>query len=294
MQAYRAPGGKIAFNSKKGFGDLPLELPCGQCLGCRIERARSWAVRCVHEASLHERNCFLTLTYSPQQLPDSGSLVKEDCQLFLKRMRKACGKFRYLLCGEYGSRTFRPHYHAIIFGLDFGFDRILAVSTTASSEFPLYRSPTLERLWGKGIVMIGEVSFTSAGYVARYTLKKSVGKDNSQYRRIDIFTGEEYFVAPEFVIMSRRPGIGAGWLKKWRSDVYPSDEVIQDGKRVKVPRYYDKLLEREAPEVFESVKAKRREAAARAKERGLVSEERLHAKEAMEISKQSNLRREGH
>ena len=111
----------ITFDINKSCGSgAVIKLPCGQCVGCRLERSRQWAVRCMHEASLYKRNCFITLTYSNEYLPPNMSLVKSDFQKFMKRLRKRCGSsVRYYYCGEYGENFGRPHYHAILFGFDF-------------------------------------------------------------------------------------------------------------------------------------------------------------------------------
>ena len=110
----------ITFNHNQGYTDMEITIPCGQCIGCRLERSRQWAIRCVHEASLYQDNCFITLTYSPEHLPKDNSLHKEHFQLFMKRLRKAFGqKIRYFHCGEYGENFSRPHYHACLFNVDF-------------------------------------------------------------------------------------------------------------------------------------------------------------------------------
>jgi len=90
LQAYQLDTGEIQFHDS-GRGH-PLELPCGQCIGCRLERSRQWAIRCVHEASMHENNCFITLTYAPEYLPPDGGLIKSDFQKFIKRLRKSIFK----------------------------------------------------------------------------------------------------------------------------------------------------------------------------------------------------------
>ena len=118
----------VVFNPRDGFYDQPVDLPCGQCIGCRLERSRQWAIRCVHEASLHERNCFITLTYRDECLPTNGSLDLDAFQKFMKRLRRRFGEgVRFFHCGEYGENFGRPHYHAILFNLDFS-DKYGAIS----------------------------------------------------------------------------------------------------------------------------------------------------------------------
>lgn len=267
LKAYRAPGGGVAFDSTKGYADRPLELACGQCRGCRAERARQWAVRCVHEAQMHTRwvngvkvpnNSFITLTYRPDKLPDDLSLDVSHWQKFAKRVRKELGPFRFFHCGEYGDTNLRPHYHACMFGIDFNEDRI---ELKRSNGMALYTSPTLERLWGYGMVSIGNLDYESAAYVARYVAKKITGQAAAEhYLRLDESSGEVWAVRPEYCTMSRRPGIGSTWFDNFMSDVYPADEVVHKGKKHLPPKFYDGRLPEKDLEFF---KAKRRAAALR-------------------------------
>ncbi len=256
VTAYRSEGGKIVFNPKEGFVDLPLDLACGRCSGCRMEHSRQWALRCVHEAQLHKKNAFITLTYDPKHVPKDGSLRLDDWQKFAKRLRREAGPFRYFHCGEYGEVNLRPHYHACIFGLDFVADRGLWKD---DGRNPLFRSPMLDRVWGLGFATVGALSFKSAAYVARYVMKKAP-VDSAKYVRTrdgEFGVRETYSVRPEYVTMSRRPGIGSKWFEKFKEDVYPSDEVILEGRKYRPPRYYDSLLGDEELDVY---KAKRRRA----------------------------------
>lgn len=288
LKAYRGPGGGIVFDSKVGFGDRPLELSCGQCIGCRLKRGQEWALRCVHEASLHERNCFVTLTYRPEDVPADGGLDVRHWQLFAKRMRKAGLPFRFLHAGEYGDVSFRPHYHACIFGQDFGQDRRV---WRRKGEHVLYSSQLLEELWGLGFCTVGALSYQTAAYVARYTLKKVSGPlKRERYRRIDVETGEEYFVRPEYATMSRRPGIGADWYEKFKGDVFPDDEVVHQGKRHGVPSFYRKRLEAADPVLALSLKAAR--LAAFAKRSAECSPERLRVREKVASAGLGVLQRE--
>lgn len=154
-----------------------------------MDRAKAWAIRCTHEASLHPFNCYLTLTYSDDKLPPDGSLNYRDFQLFMKRFRKMFPNdtIRFYMCGEYGDKTERPHYHALIFGFDFPDKTLLKVSRGNS----LFVSKTLDSLWGLGHCFIGAVSFQSAAYVARYVMKKQTGKNATDfYRRVNPETGK--------------------------------------------------------------------------------------------------------
>lgn len=160
----------IVFNCKEGFRELSVELPCGNCIGCRLEKSRQWAMRIMHEAQLHEHNSFLTLTYSDQYLPKNNSLKKDDVQKFLKRLRRRLDKpIRYYQCGEYGEKFHRPHYHMCLFGHDFYDDREHFKTSTGDK---LYVSELLSEVWGMGHCLIGDLTFESAAYVARYVTKK--------------------------------------------------------------------------------------------------------------------------
>lgn len=248
----------IVFNTNDGYKDLPVELPCGRCTGCRLERSRQWAIRCVHEAQLYEDNCFLTLTYDNEHLPETGSLVKKHHQDFLKRLRFKYRhkKIRYYHCGEYGDLNSRPHYHTLLFNHDFD-DKLFYTERDGTK---LYTSQTLESLWQKGFCTIGAVTFDSAAYVARYVMKKVNGNQaESHYQAINPATGELTPIIPEYTTMSRRPGIGTEWYKKYKSDVYPYDYLVVNGKKMKPPRYYDLKLESEDVQLYEKLKNERRE-----------------------------------
>lgn len=219
-----------------------LELPCGQCIGCRMTRSQHWAIRCVHEASLHPHNCFVTLTYDTEHLL-SPSLNYRDFQLFMKKLRARFERvrIRFFCAGEYGGLLGRPHFHALLFGISFHEDRVY-FSKSPSGE-KLYRSPTLEALWTHGYSSIGNVTKESAGYVARYCVKKITGKNaEAHYKAVDA-DGVIYDLEPEFARMSTAPGIGTGWVKKWHGDISRDGYVVVDGKEVPMPRFYRRLLD---------------------------------------------------
>lgn len=251
LRAFKTEDG-VAFNPTKSGATLPLDLPCGQCHGCKIDKARTWAIRCVHESQLHDRNSFITLTYDPKFLPRDASVSVRTWQLFAKRLRKKIGKFRYFMCAEYGDTNLRPHYHALIFGHDFRDDRI---DLTERSYGPVWTSPTLINAWSNGFVEIGQLNYTTACYISKYVLKKITGDNGSHYLRVDHENELCFEVSKEFGTMSRNPGIGSDWLKRFGNDVYPSDEVIHEGKRFRPPRFYDDRLK---PDQLERLKQKRR------------------------------------
>lgn len=239
LSAYQLDSGEITF-SERGAIKRDLTLPCGQCIGCRLERSRQWAIRCVHESQLYDYNSFVTLTYDDAHLASDYSLHYPDYQLFMRRLRKHFSGVRFYMCGEYGENFQRPHFHACLFNCFFA-DRSILSTTSAGSS--LYRSPLLERLWPHGFSSIGDVTFESAAYVARYIVKKVTGSQaDSHYTFLDPDTGELIRRTPEFTQMSRKPGIGARWFARYRSDVYEHDYVVIRGSKVKPPRYYDNLL----------------------------------------------------
>lgn len=240
LGAFKNGDGRIVFNDFGSGAAVRLMLPCGQCVGCRYERSRRWALRCVHEASMHDNNCFITLTY--EDMPSDGSLCIEDWQKFVKRLRHKVEPFRYFMCGEYGEQNLRPHFHACIFGVDWPDRELFGFNDRGD---PMFTSYLLESTWGHGMVSSGELSFDSAAYVARYCMKKANGDNDyarARYSRVCARTGEELFVRPEFSTMSRNPGVGASWFDKYMDDVFPSDEVVHGGKKFRVPRYYDERL----------------------------------------------------
>ncbi len=254
LSAFQCADGSIVFYESKRHDTVKsLSLPCGQCVGCRLERSRQWAIRCMHEAQMHTQNCFITLTYDDAHLPSDRSLHYRDFQLFIKRLRKRYPgrRIRYYMAGEYGENFGRPHWHACIFGLDFD-DKKLWKRTSANSL--LYRSENLELLWPFGYSSIGEVTFESAAYVARYIMKKVTGKNAAEhYQEIDPDTGEITNRTPEFTKMSLKPGIGYEWYKQYTSDVYPHDYVVVRGKKVKPPKYYDKKYKIDNPYEFDEL-----------------------------------------
>lgn len=234
-------GGPLLFRERKDC--KAIQIACGQCIGCRLQRSSSWALRIMHESKSHASNCFITLTYSDSHLPDNNSLRYSDFQLFFKRLRKKFGNgVRFYMCGEYGERFDRPHFHACIFGLDFDDKKVFSKSP---SGHLIYTSDVLDNLWGKGFASTADLTFESAAYVARYVCKKVTGNNaESHYERVNVLTGELFSVVPEFAKMSLKPGIGASWLRKYESDVTSGDYIVYDGRKLRVPRYYDKLVNR--------------------------------------------------
>lgn len=273
LKGWKARSGGITFNRRESPRGTLMTVPCGQCIGCRLERSRQWATRIMHEASRYDANSFLTLTYAE----DPISLRKDDLQKFFKRARKAGFFLRYYACGEYGDELGRPHFHVCLFGEDFADDRY---AWAIRNSFQYWRSPALEALWPMGHSEIGSLTFESAAYVARYVTKKItepsgglVAEDGlmPHYTRMDEATGELHFVKPEFALMSRGGrsgkgkacGIGAAFFDEFHPEITRDDSVIVRGREAKPPRYYDCLFQRQDPDGFEALKAQRRALAER-------------------------------
>lgn len=240
---------------RKALSSRTLTVACGKCMECRLALAHEWALRAMHEASMHDSSLFVTLTYDDEHLPVNHSLDYKDFQLFMHRLRKRVpGAGRFLMCGEYGEENGRPHYHAILFGCMFS-DKLLIRDTPKG---PLYSSEKLSGIWGLGHVSFGDVTLDSAGYVARYTTKKITGPASGAAYQYLMPSGDVVDRRPPFLESSNRPGIGATWLERYFDDVFPCDFMVMGGKKFPVPRYYTKLLERWDPELFDHIKRLRR------------------------------------
>lgn len=255
----------FTFRLAEGYREPYAAVPCGQCLGCRLDWAADWALRCEKEAKCWPHNSFITLTYSDEELPigstTRSSVSKREFQLFMKRLRKELGDgIRFFASGEYGDQNDRAHYHALLFNCSFP-DR---VPWRVSRGNQLFRSATLERLWPYGFSTIGEVNYQTSNYVARYVVKKLRGSLAQQQ-----YADRE----PPFVLMSRNPGIGAAWFANFSGDVYPEGTVVYgEGRRRRAPRYFDKLHSREKPVEVALAKGKRKIAAATARAKGNSSQ----------------------
>lgn len=225
----------------------PILLNCGKCLSCKMRKAKEWSIRAVHEAQLHDENCFVTLTYDDKHLPFNMSVSIRDLQLFMKRLRKELSyygrKVRFLACGEYGSRNGRPHYHLLLFGMCPVCDVAGHVGNLA-----YYSSPLIAKLWPYGFNVVGSLTEKSAAYVARYTVKKAKTLNGER----------EDGRTPEFITCSRRPGLGAGWIEKYFPDVYNYDYVVlKDGSKARPPHYYDRWLSLNNEKLYERIKKER-------------------------------------
>lgn len=262
-------------------GSYPFKLiPCGRCDGCRLSYSKQWANRCLMELESHDSAFFVTLTYNDQFVPKSYyidndgvsqmslTLCKRDFQLFLKRLRRAFpdDRIRFFASGEYGDSTFRPHYHAILFGLHLD---DLVPSGKSPEGFQYYYSPKFQRCWSQQVDLLGDrcktapyqemgyalvapVSWETCAYVARYTMKKLRGNQRFFY--------DQFALEPPFSLMSLKPGIGAQYLKD-HPDIYDYSYINlmteKGGKKAPHPRYLDKLFEVDHPSEMAQIKATR-------------------------------------
>lgn len=297
-QALRMRDGSVKVISKKRVIDFVdkldkdlFKVPCTQCIGCRLSYSKEKAIRCVLEAETHSENCFITLTYNDKYLPlavpgklDSGTLFYRHLELFWKRLRKKFSNFtntsrrgpiqvgfylengelcppryiRYFAVGEYGDQGHRPHYHAILFNVDFPDKEFY----TKRGDHVLYTSKILHDLWvdehtgeSLGYSSVGSCSYKAAGYCARYSLKKVKGTDI--YSRYIYADHEGEIIAPltpERAFFPNKPGLAHGWFLANKSDVFPKDSFHKDGIEFKPPRYFDKLFEKDDPDLFKDIK----------------------------------------
>lgn len=230
---------------KRKYGDLYVDIPCGKCEACIEQRTKSWAIRCVLEAQQYVNNCFITLTYNEKCKP-KGGLCKKDVFKFIKRLRNKYGAgIRYFGCGEYGTKYDRPHYHAILF--NFWPSDAVPIFRDSHTDCIYFKSKELQSLWPFGFVSIGEVSYNSCAYVARYCQKKIA--DMGIVRQ-----------NPEFSFMSRRPGIGQKYFVEHYSSLVDTDKVyvkINNSSYFSSFRYFDKLIDRVDPEKLQELKSRR-------------------------------------
>lgn len=227
--------GRTLTRSKRKFSKefYTTQLPCGKCISCKLNYAREWAIRAIHEAQMHEKNSFITLTYADEHLT-SPKLQYEDFQKFMRRLRKTQNDpIGLFVTGEYGSETLRPHWHAIVFNWR---PNDLKEHYKNGRGDQVYTSESLTKLWGKGHAELGSVTIDSAGYVARYAAK-AWDQSNELYREYKPISKK-----------SQKYAIGKKWLEKFWEDIFNYGELRVDGKRVPIPRYYVKWLQKNQPE----------------------------------------------
>jgi len=256
--AYKKTNGQ--FTLKKIGDDAPIAnsvlVPCQQCMNCRINYQRQWATRMVHESKMHEQSSFLTLTINDENRRPDHSLDQRQMQLFLKRLRKSLQpkKISYFYCAEYGENTKREHYHAVIFGY-MPSDR-KQVSRNKQGD-PLYQSESLNALWKMGNVIIGNFTPTTADYCSKYVTKAYIGNNKEDAYSWVNDQGEVIKREPPFQRASKRPALGFSFYDKYKTDMYPHDQVIIEGKPRSVPKAYDRKFRKEDPDAFQLIKRNR-------------------------------------
>lgn len=265
---------ELVFSASKALEHGPLDpvvLPCKRCIGCRLDYSRQWANRCMLELPYHDSSFFLTITYDDAHLPRSYScdpdtgeilspsapLVKRDFQLFMKRLRKNTGQhLRFMAAGEYGEHTFRPHFHAIVFGLQL--DDLVPYKNSRQG-YQYWNSPTLDKCWTdengnlKGYIVAGDVSWDTCAYVARYIMKKQLGPEaKAAYDVLGL--------TPEFSLMSRRPGLARQYYED-HPEIWDFDKINistpQGGRSFAHPAYLRHLFEIDEPERARDLSDKR-------------------------------------
>lgn len=282
-----------------------IRVPCGQCVGCRLDYSRDWATRIMCECKSWEQNWFVTLTYDPEHVPVSSvvdtetgefiqgmTLVPSHLTKFMKDLRRYWEYhydhtgIRFYACGEYGDESGRPHYHLAIFNLPFAPDQLEPWFFNKEHQ-QIYKCPVLEQIWANGIVAVGEVTFNSAAYIARYMLKKQKGPDAAAFYRSQ---GK----APEFSRMSRRPGIGADYYAQHRDEIYEHDEMfmgtLKKVMKVKPPKYFDRLYDMDSPEAMAAIKEDRA-AVAKAASAAMLSKTTLREDELNRVRERSVIER---
>lgn len=287
-----------------------IQIPCGKCIGCRLSYSRQWANRCLLEAQNWKDNQFITLTYATENLSFSKekqvdietgeifnlpTLVPEDLTKFMKDLRRFYKyhynheNIRFYACGEYGEKYNRPHFHLIVFNLPIDDKEYLF---TTNQKNNVYTSDTISKIWGKGLVSIGDVTWDSAAYVARYVMKKLKGRESENYKKMGI--------VPEFVRMSRKEGIAKAYYEQHKNEIYENDEIILSKKDkteiIKPCSYYDKMFDIENHELMEKIKARRAEIAQEAmklqlEKTSLNKEEYLEVKERNKMAQIKTLKR---
>lgn len=265
----------MAYAEKRPQYAEKLELPCGKCVGCKLKKAGEWSLRCVLELRSHMSGCFLTLTYNPKSIPGDWSLNRIDLQLFWKRLRKylskqpGAPKIRYVACGEYGEKLGRPHYHACVFG--WAPSDLVRTENNPGAKDPLYKSATLDHIWGLGNVLVGTLTAKSAGYTARYALKKQEWHGRA--------AGESGKMRP-YVVASQ--GIGRNFFKANAESLFRNDFVIHPETltQVPLPPYFDRLMVKfVGEETFREFKERRKRRAAAKRDPANETPERRKVRE---------------
>lgn len=289
------------------------QIGCGNCIECRLAKSRDKANQMILEKKEYPEDqvWFITLTYSDEYLPfhhtvdtstgeiiEGVSLCKKDAQDFIKRLRRyyeynyGVKGIRYVICGEYGTETHRPHYHLIAYGLPLDVTKLKKHSVNDMGQ-TLWKHEEIAKIWGKGHIIIGRVSWDTCAYVSRYLMKKQYGQNTAYYQACGCI--------PEFINQSLKPPIGRNYLEKNKEQIYHTDSIPVVGKsgvnEVKPPKSYDNYMMQHNPDMMEKIKRKRKinaECKERAVDRitDLSRQERRDARDALLREKTKTLRRE--
>jgi len=283
VHGWRSASGKLTQDPGKAVSPIPKTVPCLGCIGCRVTKTSEWACRSVLELRSWADSCFITLTYSPENLPPNSTLNPKHLADFWKRLRQQLARdarkaglsppmVRYFSCGEYGEKFVRPHYHAILFG----WSPSDGVKIKETDFGPLSSSAFLSDVWGLGYVSFGDVRYESCAYVASYVQAKLTGKD-AEEAYIDRF-------AP-FARMSTRPGLGLEAVYSLDSEFERDDIWLGGSRSSPLPRYFMETLKASNPPLYERLVKRRKDKANKPDsileqrpERLLVREQVLKAK----------------
>lgn len=251
-------GGRPIFREDDpNIGDI-IELPCGKCPECQKDYYTQWATRGSRELQNWDTSVFITLTYDDDHLPTPPSLVKKDVQDFIKRLKKVKNStkenpIRQTYCGEYGEKTKRPHYHAILYNCDFPDKRKHYKSSQGNQ---VYTSKQLSELWGKGFAEFGYALPSSVAYICKYILKKKTRSEKKKPYLLTDSDGCTWEVEHEFIEHSRNPGIGASIRD---SESVKKGFLTVNGQKKKLPKYYMEWLRLNNPDLFDKLKQKKLE-----------------------------------
>lgn len=280
-------------------------IPCGKCIGCRLDYSAEWANRGYCEAKMHENNYFVTLTYDPdhihidEYLEDregftwvnegdwNGNLYPKELTQFIKSLRQKMKRdygddgIRFMACGEYGSKGARPHYHIIFFGLNLPAETFFEPQIINKNIY--YRNKIIEDIWTKGFSNVGEANWNTISYVARYITKKINGEGSEQLYAAN---GK----IKEFMRVSRMPGIGEPYYQKHKDEIYKNGYItiknLEGTHKVTPPTYFDDLFKKEHPGEFLKIQRERRQRAEN-KNRLKAEQTSLFLKDQLEIEERS-------
>lgn len=266
-------------------------IPCGKCLGCYLEKARDKAVQLSLEQmnpEYEKDECwFITLTYEDEYLPihsycdtttgeilSGASTELKDLQNWIKKIRDnhPNKNIRYMAAREYGTNTLRPHYHIIIFGLPLDRELFVKIGNNANGD-ALWTTPQLDneiskdcwsvrrplgdrtaKMYRAGNVIIGEVTFQSISYVARYTMKKA----NKDYKNDWWYNAQGLDIEG----ISQSQDLGKWYYDQHKHEIYEIDLVPvlgKNGNLSRPPKSFDRLYKKEFPKEFAKVIEKRKE-----------------------------------